>query len=503
MTTTTTQAVDFVPDAAVAAIVKHPDNPRHDVGDVSDLAASIKDQGVLEPLVVIPFDDLPEDLATGPRRKSTQWALIAGHRRLAAAREAKEKTVPVIVRRDLVTRGEQIAAMVVENQHRQDLSPVEEGEAYQLLLDVGDLSTQAEVAKAVGMPRQRVSSRLRLLSLNDGAREKVQAGQVSLEDAATAASFAGDEQWGERVEAALGTANFAITVQHARDAQQREKDARAFGTTLEQEHGAVRLATDPFVGDELDPSLSLVDDLPGRPWVAYRPVTEQWPALLKFHQQTGCTSLAYWLDKHGVVLFCTNPGYHVDEDGAPHETDDQRAIREAREKEQAEWRERTEKRNAATAVRRAAVRDWVATATLEQTAPLLRTAPNALTHLTYDYRDGTEALADLCGVDVRVLDQAAVDAALAKVPAASLPAMWWAMAHTCDEVRLSGGICRTGSVEEEYVRELTDVVGYQWSDFERVDLDLDEDGYHRQPDADADDDLGQDDDGDAVEDGAA
>jgi ParB family chromosome partitioning protein len=121
-------------------------NPRGqiDPATVEDLAASIREQGILQPLLVLP-----------------DGHVVAGHRRLAASQIAGLAEVPVI-ERDLSER-EQLAIMLVENLQREDLSPLQEARAYARLKDMG--LTQADVARTVGVPGHRVQSRLQILKL--------------------------------------------------------------------------------------------------------------------------------------------------------------------------------------------------------------------------------------------------------------------------------------------------------------------------------------------------
>lgn len=112
-------------------IKEHPDNPRQVVTADEELVDSVRAVGVLEPLVVAP----PHSGIPARSMHGATWVLIAGHRRLAAAKAAGLDTVPAIARTDLTSRAAQVEAMLVENLHRADLTPVEEGDAYQLLLD--------------------------------------------------------------------------------------------------------------------------------------------------------------------------------------------------------------------------------------------------------------------------------------------------------------------------------------------------------------------------------
>src|SRR4051812_28031558 len=121
------------------------DNLRRNVGNVTELAASIRSIGVLEPLLVTPAVD--------------GFAVVAGHRRLAAARKAGLEVVPCVVRE--MSEVERVIAMVVENEQRSDLSPIESAEGYFRLIDMG--ITQKELAKKVGRSAKHVASRLALL----------------------------------------------------------------------------------------------------------------------------------------------------------------------------------------------------------------------------------------------------------------------------------------------------------------------------------------------------
>src|SRR6266581_4172034 len=125
----------------------HKANPRHDVGDVTELAASMKAIGVLEPLIV----------ATGAN--DFGFTLIAGHRRLAAAHKAKLKTVPCHVRDDLNTSEKQLEAMLVENLQRINLTAVEEADAYQALLEFPDYTVD-KISKTTGRSLKTVKQRL-------------------------------------------------------------------------------------------------------------------------------------------------------------------------------------------------------------------------------------------------------------------------------------------------------------------------------------------------------
>lgn len=492
-------------------ITQHPDNPRHDVGDVTDLAASIAEHGLLEPLVVIPTSDLPTDVKGTTKTRSALYVLIAGHRRLAAARHAKVKTVPVLVRHDLTTREAQVAAMVIENQHRADLSPLEEGEAYQLLLEITPKATQAQVAKTVGMPRQRVSARLRLTKLSDKARAKIHAGQVTLDDALAAASFADDPAVAAKVEAALGTPSFPHRLEEAC----RE---RKFAQTFAQWCKDLRAsdATDVTDVAVLDHAYDAMDKLSAIPalrrrigWIQYHEKPYQWERQHEAHKD--CPHHAYEIDDEhrDITFWCLDPSVH---DEAVQETDEERAQREAREAEIAKNRELEERRSVASAVRaRHARRVLITEPGTVPLEDLLRRVPrqmmltNGYVNVPFWGGPSWPAIAVFFDLDPDLppptgadnLRESAVAEALSGYTLPALAGAWWFLSRLEDEQSLTSWRApqdNTGVVAAEYVRELTNVLGYQWSDFEREDLGLDEHG-HRAPriDPTVDEDEGGDD----------
>lgn len=171
-------------DLPIEAIRPHPDNPRRDLGDLTELVDSIKAKGILQPLVVVP----------GPtvRDRGVKYLLIAGHRRKAAAALAGLETVPVIVRHDLTTRADQVAAMLTENLQRTDLTVMEEAFAYSQLELLG--VKPAAIAKATGRSRSTIESRMSLTRLPEPMRGHIDDHQLSIEEALFVAKYADDEE---------------------------------------------------------------------------------------------------------------------------------------------------------------------------------------------------------------------------------------------------------------------------------------------------------------------
>lgn len=123
---------------SVADIRPHPNNPRQDLGDLTELADSIRSQGVLQPITVAPDPGNP-----------TGYVCLLGHRRHAASLVAGQQLIPAMVRTDL-SASQQLVAMGVENVQRSDLTPVEEATWLQGLLDLGEVK-RSQLSKVTGM----------------------------------------------------------------------------------------------------------------------------------------------------------------------------------------------------------------------------------------------------------------------------------------------------------------------------------------------------------------
>lgn len=147
-------------------IQANPYQPRHEMQEdaLAELAASIREHGILQPLIVT------QDPFTG------RYTLIAGERRLRAARLAGQETVPVIVR--LASEQQRLELALIENVQRADLGALETAEAYQRLVEEFGLSHD-EIADRVGKSRVTVTNTLRLLKLPDPIRAVLGDGRIS------------------------------------------------------------------------------------------------------------------------------------------------------------------------------------------------------------------------------------------------------------------------------------------------------------------------------------
>jgi ParB family transcriptional regulator, chromosome partitioning protein len=156
---------------AVNAIVANPFQPRREfvAEQLAELESSIRQNGLLQPLVVRPAG------AAAPG--GAEWELVAGERRLRAVRQLGWKEVPVVVR-EMDDRTLLVLA-IVENVQRADLSPLEEAEGYRQLIEEFGY-TQKEVAESVGRERSTIANLLRLLHLPASVQRLVTAGRLSM-----------------------------------------------------------------------------------------------------------------------------------------------------------------------------------------------------------------------------------------------------------------------------------------------------------------------------------
>lgn len=149
-------------------VMPDPTNPRKSVGDVSELAQSIQRVGLLQPIIV----------REGVLER--KLVIVAGARRFAAVKSLGWTHIPAILRREM-SPDHVLAAMVVENDQRVALDPIEEARAFKSLVGMGH--TQREVAALVGRSEFHVSTRLQLLHLPLKQQEAVRTRQMTLREA--------------------------------------------------------------------------------------------------------------------------------------------------------------------------------------------------------------------------------------------------------------------------------------------------------------------------------
>ena len=154
-----------VTQVPVDLIQRNPRQPREkfDIEELENLAASVREHGVIQPLIVTPG-------------KSGIYVLIAGERRLQASRKAGLKTVPVVIRH--ATDQQLLELALIENIQRADLNPIEEAEAYQHLAKEFRMSHEA-IAERVGKSRVAVTNTIRLLDASAAVKQALVDGQIT------------------------------------------------------------------------------------------------------------------------------------------------------------------------------------------------------------------------------------------------------------------------------------------------------------------------------------
>lgn len=239
--------------AAISSISPNPYQPREvfDAEAIAELAASIREKGLLQPLLV--------------RRAGDGYQLIAGERRFRAAQLAGLTQVPIVVR-DVDDR-EALELALIENLQRENLNPVEEARAYRRLADEFQLG-QEEIAQRVSKSRSAVTNSMRLLHLSPDVLARLESGEITAGHARSLLALADPES---QIAAAREIAAKRLSVRDTEklvrergaattsdDVERRALEselARALGTRVSMKHRADhsgRIVIEYFSLDELD-----------------------------------------------------------------------------------------------------------------------------------------------------------------------------------------------------------------------------------------------------------
>ncbi len=227
-------------------IEPHPDNPRKDLGDLTELTESIRHNGIYQNLTIVPKTEpiktsVDEELAIisineekDPRLKEFKqkekehgrrvpggYVVIIGHRRLAAAKKAGLTRVPCAIA--YMSMQKQIETMILENMQRADLTIYEQVKGFQQLLDLGD--SVEGIAKKTGFTEKTVRRRTEIGRLDPDKLERIMKGrgkQLTLEDFDKLAKI-DDVETRNRLLEEIGTRNFEYVVAAAKAAQETKK----------------------------------------------------------------------------------------------------------------------------------------------------------------------------------------------------------------------------------------------------------------------------------------
>ena len=213
--TETTENVEkklvYVP---ISELYPHPDNPRKDLGDLTELAESIKVKGVMQNLTVVP-------------RAEGGYTVIIGHRRMGASKLAGLTELPCVITE--MSEQEQIGTMLLENMQRSDLTMYEQAQAFQMMLDFGE--SLDSIAEKTGFSKTTVRRRIKLAELDGDKLKKASSRQITLEDLDRLSKIEDIDKRNELLDL-IGTSNFEYSYKQAITRQEEEKNCERWRAAL-------------------------------------------------------------------------------------------------------------------------------------------------------------------------------------------------------------------------------------------------------------------------------
>ena len=188
----------------------HPNNPRLQLGDVTELAESIKAKGIMQNLTVVKG-------GAGVPEGKDGYTVIIGHRRCEAAQQAGLESVPcAVVEMD---ESEQVSTMLLENMQRSDLTIYEQAQGIQMMLDLG--SSVKDISEKTGFSLSTIDRRRKLLVLDKDKFYDSQSKNVTLEDYLRVSEIE-DEATRNKVLESIGTNNFNYEVNKAIENEKKQ-----------------------------------------------------------------------------------------------------------------------------------------------------------------------------------------------------------------------------------------------------------------------------------------
>lgn len=212
----------MIQNISIDMIKPHPNNPRKDLGDLTELADSIRERGILQNLTVVP----DHDYYNSDTKEFEQYIVIIGHRRLAAAKLAGLREVPAAVIE--MDKRTQIATMLLENIQRVDLTVMEQAKGFQMMIDFGE--TVKGIAEKTGFSETTIRHRVRLNELNSEKFAEAVARGGRLEDYIALEKISNPKLKNKVLET-VGTRDFQWTLNNALEEEampQRKKELLEF-----------------------------------------------------------------------------------------------------------------------------------------------------------------------------------------------------------------------------------------------------------------------------------
>ena len=205
-------------------LVQHPQNPRKDLGNLEELTASIKENGIYQNLTVIPVNEAVPG-------EEPKYMVVIGHRRLEAAKRAGLQEVPCAIVRGM-SETRQLQTMLLENMQRSDLTVYEQAQGFQQLLDFGmDIE---DISQQSGFSKSTIRRRLEIAKLDQNKlKELSSTRQLSLKEFDALAKIKNLEARNEAMEK-IGTNDFALAVTRAMDKEKIEAAMPVFLADMER-----------------------------------------------------------------------------------------------------------------------------------------------------------------------------------------------------------------------------------------------------------------------------
>lgn len=204
----------MISNLSIDKLKPHPNNPRKELGDLQELADSIKTNGIFQNLTVVPNED-------------DTYTVIIGHRRMAASKLAGLTELPCAIVE--MSEKEQLGTMLLENMQRSDLTVYEQAQGFQMMIDLGE-SVEA-IAEKTGFGKSTIYKRVKLCQLDKEEFKKAQERGATLEDYAKLDKI-NDPQLKNRALKDIGTANFDYAIRKAVEDEKHNAQVQKWETLL-------------------------------------------------------------------------------------------------------------------------------------------------------------------------------------------------------------------------------------------------------------------------------
>jgi ParB/RepB/Spo0J family partition protein len=279
-------------------------HPLRTLSDLKALTASIKARGVLVPILAV---------TDGER-----FITVAGHHRVAAAREAGLTEIPALIF-ETYSAADQVAAQLAENDQRRDLTTMERARGYQALLDLG--MKEQDVVQATGATKQDLANAVAIVKASAPTIKAIESVQPSLEEAAAIVEFAGT-RYANRIEGSITSGQFKHELEFCR--QEKQRDDKRETAKAELKAAGIPLITEEHYCYDARRGI---------------PVTRLDAKAQKAH--ASCPGHAALVDYSGKPeFFCTKPTLHG-KVGGSEKTEGQKALDKAKRESRAAWKAAT------------------------------------------------------------------------------------------------------------------------------------------------------------------